>query len=1312
MKISFALLVFYIIELNQLVAQKQNIPWDSLEYGYRDSSAQVFYLNTRLFILKWRKDGEFKKQFDRLKCYFDHIKTLKDGNDSFETRRALSIYGFELRNTFGLVPKSLQYYLKAHDLVRDPFCLDTFAWWVENPIANIYNQLHDYKNSEKFHVKLENSLRYYNDYVKLIKFYNNYALLKRSLADTLGEIELIDKAHTLAVQNKYSYGIVLCQIQIINILLDRKNNSSAERFLRKSLSQINEIKNEKNIDQLYSELYKQSAIVFIRKHDVCKAREDIDKSYCRLLSHYKGNDQLREFSKNYFLFSSEALKIGEFNLADSLCSQALKFQRKNDISLTSNFRWQNLPMENSFIELYTLKAEILYERYKRKHNVKDLDEAIQLLMLALQVNEKLSLAIYDDNTVALGTKENIKLLKKAIQYLAELNNHQVVSYERYRSFCNYSKAILLDRKQFQKSKLIDFIPEDLAKLRKLEETYYLENQTEENRALIQSEIQQLFGKYKYTESYSNTEKQYLEYFVIDSNIYLLHKSVESFGFLEIGAYSSLIKYIEEFNIFIEEKKSNNSILILLKNYLIPKEVRLDREFVVIPDGAISQIPFEILIGSDEKYLLENHNIFYQFSIRDKSRKVSLKNSNILIFSPQYFGYKSKVANASRGELSPLVFVDTETQFIHSLFPNSILSNAESRNSLIRKLDGKQLFHFAGHAVAKGENSFLAIGNSDSLKLQDITHLNMNLDMAVLSACETGLGDWDAGEGVKSIGRAFHEAGCMSSMISLWSANDQSTSQLMSSFYSFIKEGDGAAKALKEAKLKLLQGPQIELRHPYYWSGFILYGNIEKIEFEGNILSSLYYIAIFLCIVLILTRMKKRIIYPILSFMVCNFLQAQIVDHQWYVVNNSYLSGYNDTTDMNIYSGRIDSLCGQYNYFTIHGIEHPKVILDSSQRKNFFIIYNDGTFFDSRNLASGSVWPLSSSSGHDNFKILGSKVAQIKYLYISNIYSEDDDPDGVSFSNLNSNFQVPVETSVSSTLSFNQDFVPGKYAILVVPSSLFIISGQQASLEFDTTVLSPTNFFQNGSSPSFSQIPTLNTSNGSLTGISKPAIGYHYFVFKVKDDIPAYRINDSTTVNFKLNNQIIATATEVIRNGHDPNLVKMKCIFKKKNKWGVKKYFALYRIQYLNNGNDVVDSVKFYCKMPPAVDVMNSRLYNWYYGGKRSCLNQEEDIFMEKGADNSLTFKFIKGYLLPKSNKINSSDLQAKGAAEFCVKLKKNPKKNRIKLLPESAYVYFNTQKNDMDFMNENKILNPKTKKWERTISEKCDCKCFNDKQLY
>jgi CHAT domain-containing protein len=102
-------------------------------------------------------------------------------------------------------------------------------------------------------------------------------------------------------------------------------------------------------------------------------------------------------------------------------------------------------------------------------------------------------------------------------------------------------------------------------------------------------------------------------------------------------------------------------------------------------------------------------------------------------------------------------------------------------------------------------------------------------LAVLSACETGLGEARRGEGVYGLRRALVIAGAESQMMSLWQVSDQGTRVLMTDFYTTLKSGRARSAALRDVQLRMLKSKSRS--HPYYWGSFILSGADGPVAFQ-------------------------------------------------------------------------------------------------------------------------------------------------------------------------------------------------------------------------------------------------------------------------------------------------------------------------------------------------------------------------------------------------------------------------------------------------------------------------------------------------
>ena len=136
-------------------------------------------------------------------------------------------------------------------------------------------------------------------------------------------------------------------------------------------------------------------------------------------------------------------------------------------------------------------------------------------------------------------------------------------------------------------------------------------------------------------------------------------------------------------------------------------------------------------------------------------------------------------------------------------------------------------------------------------------MDINPDLVVLSACETGIGKLFKAEGAMSVARGFQFAGAKNLLFSLWRVNDYTTAAFMDKFYSNVKKGHPFMTANHLAKLDFLADATIAnaKKSPYYWAAFIYYGSSDtKVPAKDYT----YYIIGFLILIsLFLIYIRKR-----------------------------------------------------------------------------------------------------------------------------------------------------------------------------------------------------------------------------------------------------------------------------------------------------------------------------------------------------------------------------------------------------------------------------------------------------------------------
>jgi CHAT domain-containing protein/Tfp pilus assembly protein PilF len=206
----------------------------------------------------------------------------------------------------------------------------------------------------------------------------------------------------------------------------------------------------------------------------------------------------------------------------------------------------------------------------------------------------------------------------------------------------------------------------------------------------------------------------------------------------------------------------------------------------------------------------------------------------------------------RFDWSPLPGTRREVQEIARLFPEGsarIFLGQEATEDTVKALGREpRIIHFAVHGHLDDRfpwNSALALSIPENppegrdnglLQVWEILEsVRVDADLVVLSACDTGLGEEQGGEGLIGLTRAFQYAGARTVLASLWSVNDLATSELMIRFYKHLRTGLPKDQALQAAQQELIQGPieivdekgervSRDFSSPYYWAGFQLYGD--------------------------------------------------------------------------------------------------------------------------------------------------------------------------------------------------------------------------------------------------------------------------------------------------------------------------------------------------------------------------------------------------------------------------------------------------------------------------------------------------------
>lgn len=295
---------------------------------------------------------------------------------------------------------------------------------------------------------------------------------------------------------------------------------------------------------------------------------------------------------------------------------------------------------------------------------------------------------------------------------------------------------------------------------------------------------------------------------------------------------------------------------------LQKEIGTASTLYLSADGIYNQLNLESIATPDGKYVIDNSNIVLVSNTKDiylrkiKGRVESKQNTAVMVGNPSFY----LTASADR-IIPPLPGTEREVEQSKSMFKAKGWDTKEYVDKLateekLKELDNPKILHIATHGFYKPtleaddddlENhqavltqdplmrtGLLLKGAGDLLSKTDYNYniesgiltaqeaMSLNLDqtdLVVLSACETGLGDLQAGEGVYGLQRAFLVAGAKVLIMSMFKVDDDATQKLMLRFYQKWLNTGKYRESFTEAKKEL----RTEYPDPIHWGAFMMIG---------------------------------------------------------------------------------------------------------------------------------------------------------------------------------------------------------------------------------------------------------------------------------------------------------------------------------------------------------------------------------------------------------------------------------------------------------------------------------------------------------
>lgn len=786
-------------------------------------------------------------------------------------------------NQFGETEKAIASYEKAWQIYqKNKLTNYDIIEYCLKPLGNLYTVLGDYDSAEntiKQYFFIVNTAKNYPDaqkqkFAAILNLSNVYQSSgKISLA-----IELLENTLKTEKLSNSQKGILLNNLgnsYLLNStgnLMRPENHQKAENAFQSSITYLQNEKNQsetlsnsyRNLASLnrqwqrfeiassylekaeklflqtpsqqprkLAKLYHEKALLLFEERKYVESEKQIQAIFKTLIPNYNSKNILPNQNQLY----AETVLIDVLDLQAEIFSKQNQPKKALD-AFKLSFDIEDLLMnvliyENSKIITQirarnrTEKCISIYDRLYQKEN------KIQYLEEAFQLSEKTKSGILK------GYRSNIKNAsveeKQLLHQLQTLNNN-IIKEQQKGDLANISNINSAIKKQ---NELMLYL-----KKIQIESSNYIPENCDIKTLLSKLEKDKAILLYYFMGS------ENLYFFILQNNrIALNHINITH---LAIPRIVQFIDYFNSADAITNDISGYNHYGKDVYDLLKLPSSSVYQNLIIVPDGILNFLPFEALITQESSttnfakmhYLLNDFRIAYNNSANNylNSKPVSKSKKTVLGIFP--------IFEKTAFELS---YSKKELESIKSNFKGKYLENSEASFSNFKNnANLYSILHLSTHASSGDIETPASIKFYDQeILYSELYNLNINPDLVVLSACETGIGKLYKAEGAMSVARGFQFAGAQNLLFSLWKVNDYTTSVFMTDFYKNIKNDVPYFEANTNAKLSFLQDKSIPnaKKSPYYWSSFVYYGSVSAEEKSTNyiyyIISLLIVIGLFL-----------------------------------------------------------------------------------------------------------------------------------------------------------------------------------------------------------------------------------------------------------------------------------------------------------------------------------------------------------------------------------------------------------------------------------------------------------------------------------
>lgn len=871
-------LIFLFIFCNYLVsAQQQNNSFTTTINALKEQNNYSEYIYVHLDEFAENPTLQNLEIFENLAANL--WRSPKNKNEHTAQLYFYINYAFQLKQ-LGFVIESINYYEKGFSYYKKNSINYNIIEYCLKPLANNYTRLGDVDRAEDIiKITIEQAVAEKNKgqiasgYLNLAIVYwtkgahldaINYlnlglentnsnsqkAIINSNLAINYLMLEAIEKAeYHVSLSNKLNLNSDIS-------ILARNFNTLGSCFLLKKDFDNALVKFKKalkfaktafgNNDREVAKIFNQIAEVYKLQNETKKALETYQKALTTLLPNYVPKNEF-ENPKSTFFYPENTLiqaldgranifaQINNFEAAIKNYELSFLVEKElNNTYLSQNAKLQQQQENRSRSEKCIALCYTLYEQTK----------ATNWIEKAFEFAELTKASVLLENKQLIATKSSIK-------------NESLFIKE---------KELALKKAQLNKSITIEQLKNETASVNLLaaltkervnvvQEIQLINQEIELKYPNLKSDLNKIVTIKTLQERFLVNNELLLEFFDGSTHVYIFSISKNNpVSVKRIEKTSQFKEEIAQFLALFSEARGtaiqNNmqeykSLAFSLYRRLFDED--LNKNTIIIPDGSFSFMPFDALLTAETTinnlpveqvsfdklpYLIHNTNISYGYSasiLWNDFKSNENKEAKILGFFP--------VFKNNHRNLAELSYTGQEASSIKNVIDGDFLIFENATKSAFNNInEDYAILHLSTHATAGDFYSPPAIEfYNETLYLPEIYGYNLDCNLVVLSACETGIGTLRKGEGVLSLARGFSYAGVKNLIVSLWKVNDKSTENLMTNFYKNYKKTGSKSEALHISKLNYLEDTSIPAlkKSPYYWASFIYFGEVTPVAQQNN-----------------------------------------------------------------------------------------------------------------------------------------------------------------------------------------------------------------------------------------------------------------------------------------------------------------------------------------------------------------------------------------------------------------------------------------------------------------------------------------------